>query len=382
MLFCDEFAFVNPGIQEKFWSSVSPTLATGGSCIIASTPNGDSDLFATLWNRAEVQAASKEGIVFKSRHVKWDEPPGRDEKFKIEQIAVIGEEKWRQEYECEFISSEALLIPSSILNAYNTTVTMPTANERGFVQWEAIRKGRTYLIGIDPATGSGNDSSVIEVFEFPSMQQIAEFRSNTTNTQLVYLSLRWILRQIQIAGAQAYFSVENNGVGEAIVALYQNDEEQAISGELVSESGKNRLGMNTTGKTKLRACITLKQLVERGKIGLRSKILLAELKRYIRKAGTFMAQQGSTDDCISAVLIVIRLIEEIATYEQAAFDALYTLDEGEYFDDEFDESDPGMPFLIDFTGPTVSPTVRQTSGAFRNPNDPNSFDPWFGRDQG
>ena len=36
LLYCDEFAFVNPNIAEEFWTSISPTLATGGRAIITS----------------------------------------------------------------------------------------------------------------------------------------------------------------------------------------------------------------------------------------------------------------------------------------------------------------------------------------------------------
>ena len=54
LLFLDEFAFVKRNIQEEFWTSILPTLSTGGSCIMSSTPNGDADLFATLWRAAMV----------------------------------------------------------------------------------------------------------------------------------------------------------------------------------------------------------------------------------------------------------------------------------------------------------------------------------------
>jgi len=50
---CDEFAFVQPNIAEEFWTSISPTLATGGRAIITSTPNSDEDTFATIWKQAE-----------------------------------------------------------------------------------------------------------------------------------------------------------------------------------------------------------------------------------------------------------------------------------------------------------------------------------------
>lgn len=38
---------------------------------------------------------------------------------------------------------------------------------------------------VDPATGTGNDYTVITVLQFPKMKQLAEFRSNTTSTNNV-----------------------------------------------------------------------------------------------------------------------------------------------------------------------------------------------------
>jgi hypothetical protein len=52
LLYCDEFAFVQPNIADEFWTSISPTLATGGRAIITSTPNSDEDTFATIWKEA------------------------------------------------------------------------------------------------------------------------------------------------------------------------------------------------------------------------------------------------------------------------------------------------------------------------------------------
>ena len=52
LLYCDEFAFVRPTIATDFWTSITPTLATGGKCIITSTPNSDEDQFAQIWKAA------------------------------------------------------------------------------------------------------------------------------------------------------------------------------------------------------------------------------------------------------------------------------------------------------------------------------------------
>lgn len=104
LLYCDEFAFVPKHVQEEFWSSILPTLSTGGSCIISSTPNGDSDKFAELWRTAElgddVKSESKLAMRFIPKWIKWDMPPGRNETFKEEQMMLLGERKWLQEYEC------------------------------------------------------------------------------------------------------------------------------------------------------------------------------------------------------------------------------------------------------------------------------------------
>jgi hypothetical protein len=85
LLYCDEFAFVQPNIAEEFWTSISPTLATGGRAIITSTPNSDEDTFARIWKQAEdklddygfEKQVGRNG--FRAFKAHWSEHPGRDE---------------------------------------------------------------------------------------------------------------------------------------------------------------------------------------------------------------------------------------------------------------------------------------------------------------
>lgn len=95
LLYADELGFVADNIAEEFWTSMTPTLSTGGKSIITSTPNGDSNLFARLWRGAEAGINGYYPIF-----VSWDRPPGRDDQFKKEFMAKIGEIKWAQEFEC------------------------------------------------------------------------------------------------------------------------------------------------------------------------------------------------------------------------------------------------------------------------------------------
>lgn len=320
MLYADEFAFVKPHIQEDFWSSISPTLATGGQCIMSSTPNGNNNLFSGIWRKALTGLND-----FKPFRVKWDQPPGRDEEFKRTEIGRIGEHRWRQEYECEFLSSEKLLIKSIVLHDLEKDVSPPkvVTPKFEFEFWKPLKSHTTYLVGVDPSTGSGEDYSVIQIVEFPAFEQVGMFRSNNVSSPYLYTALKTLLLQIEKVGSKVYFSVENNGVGEGVISLYEADEKPPMQAEFISEQGKKRIGMTTTSHKKMVACLMLKEMIESKTLKIKSPIFLDELKSYIRKGKVFEAQRGSSDDTVSAMLIVMRLIDEISTYEDAAFSVLY-----------------------------------------------------------
>jgi hypothetical protein len=341
LVFLDEFAFVAPAVQAEFWTSIAPTLSTGGDCIITSTPNGDSDIFAELWRGALVNVNG-----FAHQFVAWDQPPGRGGKFKEEEIGRIGQRKWDQEYACFFLSSDALLIDSLVLINITSEIKdmKPVLVTHDVVFWDVPKPGHTYLVGVDPATGNGEDYSAITVFDFPSLIQLAEYRSNTMSTNDLYGILKNLLIMLEKSGAAVYFSVENNGVGEGVISLYEADEHPPENSEFVSEVGRKRRGMTTTAKTKMRACVNFREMIQKRNMHIRSPILLQELKSYVRKRGSYAAQAGSTDDCVAASLIIVRLIEEIATFEQDAFDKLYS-GQTEAWDDpdftgDFGEYDP------------------------------------------
>ena len=91
LLYLDEFAFVKPRMAKEFWTSISPTLATGGKCIITSTPNSDEDQFALIWKQAnkcvdEWGNETEVGINgFKAFRSYWNEHPDRDEAWEKQQ---------------------------------------------------------------------------------------------------------------------------------------------------------------------------------------------------------------------------------------------------------------------------------------------------------
>jgi hypothetical protein len=113
-------------------------------------------------------------------------------------------------------------------------------------------------------------------------------------------------------------------VGEGILSLIEADEYPSESGELISETGAKRRGMTTTGKSKMKACVTIKDMIEKLVLTVKSRVLVEEMKQYIRRGGSYSAKIGGTDDLISALLIIVRIIEELSSFDQNAHNALYS----------------------------------------------------------
>lgn len=345
-IYLDELAFISPRIQEEMWASLSPTLSTGGSAIISSTPNGDTELFASLWRGA---MSGINGYV--PFQVHWREHPERGDEYWNLMTAQLGELKCRQEVGCEFLSSDALLINS--LKLQQLGAKMVNHEDMGFKFWvpdtELGGVGKTYLISCDPSAGTGNDFSVIEVFEFPSLEQVAEYRTNDINIPLLYAKLKWIISKLSEHNgrgrSEVIWTFERNGIGEAISALYQNDEKQPEHAELYCDV-PGKYGVFTTGKTKILSCLQLKQLVEKTTNGFKinSELLLFELKNFIAKGGSYTAKVGATDDAVMATVGIVRLLKRLSEWNDDAFKRVNEYVDPNEVDDGF--GDEPVPFVV------------------------------------
>jgi hypothetical protein len=336
LLYCDEFAFVPPNIADEFWTSISPTLATGGRAIITSTPNSDEDTFATIWKEAnkkfdEHGNEQETGINgFFPFTCKWSEHPDRDEAWERAERGRIGEERFRREYNCEFLIYDETLISSICLAGLSG---QDPISRMGQTRWyKKINKDAIYVVTLDPSLGTGGNSAAIEVFELPSFTQVAEWQHNLTPIQGQIRILKEILKYISDemgdAAGNLYWSIENNTVGEAGLVCIKDIGEENFGGLFVSEPvrkghvRKFRKGFNTTHGTKIGASARLKYLIESGKMKINSKPLISELKAFIAAGVTFKAKSGEQDDLVSAVLLTVRLSQILADWDVRVFDTI------------------------------------------------------------
>lgn len=321
LLYCDEFAFVRPTIATEFWTSISPTLATGGKCIITSTPNSDEDQFALLWKGAnktidEFGNETEIGVNgFKSYRSFWREHPDRDDSWADQQRAQLGEERFRREMDCEFIiHDETLINPVALFEL----ASIDPLERQGQVRWyKKPERGCTYVVALDPSLGTGGDPAAIEILELPGLKQIGEWQHNKTPVQAQVRILKEITTHLAESigsSTDVYWSVENNTLGEAALVAISELGEENIPGIFLSEPKRPgavrtyRRGFTTTNKSKIMVCSKLKHLIESKKLTLASKNIISELKNFVAAGVSFKAKPGETDDLVMALILAVRMV--------------------------------------------------------------------------
>jgi hypothetical protein len=349
LLYLDEFAFVRPTIAKEFWTAISPTLATGGKCIITSTPNNDEDQFAQIWKDAnkKIDAYGNPTTLGKNGFspylVTWDKHPDRDQSWADEERSKIGEERFRREMNCEFIIDSETLIDSLTLAALESR---EPSFKTGQVRWfKKPTKGNTYVVALDPSIGTGGDPAAIQIVEANTFEQIGEWKHNKTPISDQIKLLAEIIDYIADITNQPdkiYYSVEVNGVGEAALVSLNEISIDNIRGNFLSEPksmgkvARSKRGFTTTNSSKNAACSKLKSLLESRRMTIYSQPLISELKTFIAARGSYAAVLGQTDDLVMSLMLAVRMIGVIQTFDSKI---------SEKFTDHSERIAP-MPFIM------------------------------------
>ncbi len=345
LLYCDEFSYVQPNIAVDFWTSISPTLATGGRAIITSTPNSDEDTFATIWKQAiqcfdEHGNEQKTGINgFHAFMATWEEHPDRDEEWKAAEIGRIGEERFRREYSCEFLAFDETLINS--IHLASMEGISPKLN-MGQTRWYKTPSPKySYCVSLDPSMGTGGDFAAIQVIELPTYEQVAEWQHNTTaipgQVRILADICKYIAEKTKNPSS-IYWSIENNGIGEAALIVVNDFGEENIPGLFISEPQRKghvrkfRKGFNTTHGSKVTACSRLKTMIESNKLKIKSKPFISELKNFVATGSSYQAKSGHHDDLISALLLSIRMIDVLKDWDPRIYNTFTSIEQDEDYE--------------------------------------------------
>lgn len=313
LLYLDEFAFLRAGLAEEFWTSNFPSISSGKKTrvIITSTPNG-MNLFYNLWEGAvDENTASFHDLMskFVKSTVKWNEVPGRDIQWGIDEMARIGEQRFRQEYECEFVGSAVTLIDYKMLQKLKATPPLPMACVPNGYQMRMFQKplplqklevnGWVYIAAIDTGYGIRKDYHVLHILLAKSNIELEEVFVMSSNEVTIedFCARSYI---VLCGYHQPALTIEYNGPGSRTYSIMFNDLQYE---HLVNYDNKLR-GMWATDGIKQSAVMLLKLYVERYYVKLKDEATIQELMSFTtttpngRKWG---ATDGNHDDNVTSL---------------------------------------------------------------------------------
>jgi hypothetical protein len=357
LLYLDEVAFIEG--YDEFFASVYPTISSGETTklLMTSTPNG----LNHFWKTCKGAEEGTNGYQFVK--VMWYDVPGRDESWKKETIEALDhdEEKFAQEYCCQFLGSSGTLISGQKLK--NLSASNPIAQSEGIMQYERPIKDRVYALIADVSRGKGLDYSafsVIDVTEMP-YKQVCTFRDNFIGP-VDYAS---IIFRIATMYNEAMVLVEINDIGGQVADVlyleygYENvifTENAGRSGKRVSGGfGKNiDRGIRTTKSVKTIGCSMLKMLVEQDQLLLTDFNTIQELSRFSKKGASYEAESGSHDDMVMGLVLFSWLSDQTYFRDLTDVDTLMKLKEktDEQLDDDL------LPFGFIDDGRAFEDTVN------------------------
>ena len=349
LLYLDEFAFLRPNLAAEFIASVMPSISSGKTtrCIITSTPNGMNH-FYDMWqtslelDQAEAEFDKGNNDLYVRSVVTWDQVPGRTEAWANAEKVKIGDQRFRQEYECEFVGSGITLIDYRCLETLKASDPLPIDNSlwppalAEIVKDISIRtfkypepagameaKGYSYAASIDTAYGMRQDYHVLQITKVYSnikCEQVFTMSSNCTEVSDFCRIANIILKFYH----NPYLIIEYNGPGKSTydyffnVAMYPN----IINFDLHAR------GLWATPTMKNNVVILLKMYVQRGYIKLHDYNTIMELMTFTKKTQNTWGGGGNThDDHVTSLYWIIYFLN--STYYYGNFEEIENLSETE-----------------------------------------------------
>jgi hypothetical protein len=280
---------------------------------MTSTPNG----LNHFWKTCKGAEEGTNGYEYVK--VMWYDVPGRDEKWKQETLEALDfdEEKFNQEYCCQFLGSSGTLIDGSKLK--ELAYSRPVAQSEGLTQYERAIEDHSYVMTVDVSRGKGLDYSTFNIIDITKMpyKQVCTFRDNMVSP----VDFASVIYRIGLTYNECAILIEINDIGEQVSDVllmdygYENllyTENAGRNGKRISSGFGKRVdnGIRTTKSVKSVGCTILKMLIEQNQLLLRDFNTIQELSRFSKKGSSYEAESGSHDDLVMNLVIFAWLTDQ------------------------------------------------------------------------
>ena len=378
-LVIDECAFIESGMA-TFSSAVAAMSAVADAkCFLVSTPNGKDQLYYGIYSKALRGENNFHPVEFrwfqdprynknlkwykknkKTGETEWDVDPVTDKKGNI----IYDEERWRnlekdgwtptspwfenmcksfnndaqkiaQELLVSFLGSSDNVVPVEVIEAQSKQnvikITEDWKLRDTFIKdtwiWEDPNPEHRYIMAIDPSSGSGEDSSSIEIIDvdavdengLPYFNQVLEYNGKMNGEEIGGLADRYgriynnalaVVECIGGYGDAVVLTLQNLGYPNlyydetAVLKTYTND----YAKKLFNKKDDEKLPGFRSNALRIQMISNFVELLKNNSFRVRSERVISELDTWIFKNGRPDHMDGAHDDnltCLAMGLFVM-----------------------------------------------------------------------------
>jgi len=308
LLIIDEAAFIRD--FDEIWTSLYPTLSTGGSAIILSTPNGVGGQYYKLWTEAESGAND-----FHPIRLPWHVHPEHNQTWFDKETKNLPKRKVAQEFLCDFISSgDTFLQPNDLehLREYIRVPMEKSGPQNGIWTWKKPESGKKYVISADVARGDAGDFSAFHIIDHATCEVCVEFMGKVAPDKYADILFEYgktyndalICPEQNTFGYFTCIKLKEMGYPKL---YYQNSHGDPF--EYQSPDADAIPGFSTQTKTRTQILAKLEETVRNRELKSYSQRLYDQFQAFVWNGSKASAAKDAHDDLIISLAIGVWLTE-------------------------------------------------------------------------
>lgn len=324
LLIVDEAAFIRD--FDEIWTSLYPTLSTGGSAIILSTPNGVGGQYYKLWTEAETGAND-----FNPIRLPWNVHPEHNNEWFAKETKNLTKRQIAQEFLCDFISSGDTFLQPTEFEKLRSTIKPPLVKEgpqNGVWVWKRSETERKYVISADVARGDASDFSAFHVIDYETCEVCAEFMGKIPPDKFAD-----VLSEYGRRYNDALICPEQNTFGYFTCVKLRDEGYPRLyypghTGDVFEHRPTNPdalPGFSTQTKTRNQILTKLEEAIRNGRLLTQSQRLYDQLQAFVWNGSKAQASKDAHDDLIMSLAIGTWLVEGDNAYNEQSMQLAYAM---------------------------------------------------------
>ena len=245
LLIIDEAAHCPSDLMRELWKSAVPIISSSktSQIVVISTPNGKDNKFYELYEQAQ-----KPNSNWNLERVEWWDVPGRDEKWKQDNIELLGSiDDFEQEYGNSFESKGKTVIDAEHLAYLKSLCTDPSLvlDEGAYRIYKTPEEHHQYIVGVDVGEGVGRTNSVVQILDVTDLKFINQVAVYAINSLSPFHFGTKVMSILNDWGRPPVLVESNNNGQQVLDVLHRvyNYENIVSYNQEITKNGNKRLGI-------------------------------------------------------------------------------------------------------------------------------------------